>query len=161
MHHSAIPTEKRCAMKNCSLVAGREVSAPLSILIGIALFAAADICRAQSATEPASNSVIPGLFIDTTTQPAVEPETAETGWKVPPQENRSPEKEPQPDQANTSQGWSPPAQGSESGYGSCKYATPEQEDFFCKMVRILYGPDTPRGPNRDVDENISAGGAGG
>lgn len=148
-------------MKSRSLVTSREISAPLFILIGIALFAAADICRAQTASEPSSDSLIPGLFIDTTTRAPVEQENTETGWKVPPQENRSPEKEPQPDQASTSQGWSPPAQGSESGYGSCKYATPEQEDFFCKMVRILYGPDTPRGPNRDVDENISAGGAGG
>ncbi len=148
-------------MKSRSFVTSREASAPLLILIGIALFAATNICRAQTASEPASNSLIPGLFIDTTGQPAIEQENTESGWKVPPQENRSLEKEPQPDQASTSQGWSPPAQGSESGYGSCKYATPEQEDFFCKMVRILYGPDTPRGPNRDVDENISAGGAGG
>jgi hypothetical protein len=45
--------------------------------------------------------------------------------------------------------------------GSCAYSTPEDETFLCKMIRIFYGPDTPRGPNRDVEENISAGGAGG
>lgn len=43
---------------------------------------------------------------------------------------------------------------------SCRYATSEQESFFCKMRRIFYGRDTS-GPNRDVDQNISAGGAGG
>jgi hypothetical protein len=49
----------------------------------------------------------------------------------------------------------------EGDSGSCAYSTPEDETFLCKMIRIFYGPDTPRGPNRDVDENISAGGAGG
>jgi hypothetical protein len=45
--------------------------------------------------------------------------------------------------------------------GSCGYTTPDQESFLCKMIRIFYGPDTPPGPNRDMDNNISAGGAGG
>ena len=45
--------------------------------------------------------------------------------------------------------------------GSCSYSTPQDETFLCKMIRIFYGPDTPRGPNRDVEENVSAGGAGG
>jgi hypothetical protein len=49
----------------------------------------------------------------------------------------------------------------EGDSGSCAYSTPEDETFLCKMIRIFYGPDTPRGPNRDVEENISAGGAGG
>lgn len=148
-------------MINHSFVASRGALAWLFIPIGIALFAATGICRAQTASEPSSDSLIPGLFIDTAVRPPAEQEKTDTGWKVPSGENRSSEKQLQSDQAGTSQGWSPPAQGSESGYGSCKYASPEQEDFFCKMVRILYGPDTPRGPNRDVDENISAGGAGG
>lgn len=148
-------------MKRHSLGAGREVPAPIFILIGIASLAAANICQAQTASEPSSNSLIPDLFIDAAGPSPVKQENTETGWRVPPPETHSPEKQPQSEQASTSQGWSPPAQGSESGYGSCKYATPEQEDLFCKMVRILYGPDTPRGPNRDVDDNISAGGAGG
>lgn len=62
-----------------------------------------------------------------------------------------------PDQTGSSSGWSSAGQGS----GSCKYSTPDQESFLCKVIRILYGPDTPRGPNHDVDNNISAGGAGG
>jgi hypothetical protein len=49
----------------------------------------------------------------------------------------------------------------EGDSGSCAYSTPEDETFLCKMIRIFYGPDTPRGPSRDVEENISAGGAGG
>lgn len=62
-----------------------------------------------------------------------------------------------PSQTDPSSGWSSGGQTS----GSCKHATPEQESFLCKVVRILYRAETPRGPNRDMDENVSAGGAGG
>ncbi len=62
-----------------------------------------------------------------------------------------------PSQADSSSGWSSAGQTS----GSCQHATPEQESFLCKVVRILYRAETPRGPNRDMDENVSAGGAGG
>lgn len=64
---------------------------------------------------------------------------------------------------------SPPAQATgflpsatpEGDSRSCAFTTPEQESLLCKAIRIFYGRDTPRGPNRDVEENISAGGAGG
>lgn len=62
-----------------------------------------------------------------------------------------------PTQPGSPPGWSSAGQGS----GSCRHATPDQESFLCKAIRIFYGPDTPPGPNRDVDDNISAGGAGG
>lgn len=39
--------------------------------------------------------------------------------------------------------------------------TPEPESLFRKIIRIFFGPDSPPGPNQDVDTNISAGGAGG
>ena len=58
---------------------------------------------------------------------------------------------------DSSSGWSAGQQTS----GSCQHATPEQESFLCKVVRILYRAESPRGPNRDVDENVSVGGAGG
>lgn len=41
------------------------------------------------------------------------------------------------------------------------HAPPQQESFLRKIVRILFGRDSSSGPNRDVDTNISAGGAGG
>ena len=44
---------------------------------------------------------------------------------------------------------------------SCEEVAPVREGFLKKLLRILSGPDTPRGPNTDVDTNISAGGAGG
>ena len=50
---------------------------------------------------------------------------------------------------DSSSGWSAGQQTS----GSCQHATPEQESFLCKVVRILYRAESPRGPNRDMDEN--------
>ena len=44
---------------------------------------------------------------------------------------------------------------------SCEEVAPVKEGFLKKLLRILYGRDTPSGPNPDVDTNISAGGAGG
>lgn len=140
------------------------IPAMVSIGTAIAFFAATSICHAETGAKSSPMSPVPGLFIDTPERPSAKPEDSATGWQTPPPDKHPAGKQPQPeqsDQAEAPQGWASPAQGSESGYGSCKYATPEDEDFFCKMVRILYGPDTPRGPNRDVDDNISAGGAGG
>lgn len=37
----------------------------------------------------------------------------------------------------------------------------EQKSLFHKIIKIFFGRDSPPGPNRDVDTNISAGGAGG
>lgn len=45
--------------------------------------------------------------------------------------------------------------------GLSESPTPEQESFLHKIIRIFFGPDSPPGPNRDVDTNISAGGAAG
>lgn len=55
----------------------------------------------------------------------------------------------------TAAGWS--SQGSENS--GCASSTGE-EDFLCKLARLFWGPDT-RGPNQDMDSNITAGGAGG
>jgi hypothetical protein len=96
-------------------------------------------------------------------------EQSPSGWKDPatgqaaaPEDNTAAAAQAAPAQAapshaDSSSGWSSPGQTS----GSCQHATPEQESFLCKVVRILYRAETPRGPNRDMDENISAGGAGG
>ncbi|SCX37849.1 hypothetical protein [Nitrosospira sp. Nsp1] len=61
-------------------------------------------------------------------------------------------------QTDSPSGWSSTGQQTSD---SCQHATPEQESFLCKVVRILYRAESPRGPNRDMDENISVGGAGG
>jgi hypothetical protein len=92
-----------------------------------------------------------------------------SGWKDPvtgqaaaPEDNTAAAAQAAPapaaaSQTDSSSGWSSAGQTS----GSCQHATPEQESFLCKVVRILYRAETPRGPNRDMDENVSAGGAGG
>ena len=49
----------------------------------------------------------------------------------------------------------------DQGLVSCEEVAPMKEGFLKRLLRILSGPDTPRGPNTDVDTNISAGGAGG
>jgi hypothetical protein len=59
--------------------------------------------------------------------------------------------------ASSSSGWSSPRDGS----GTCKHSSAEEEDFVCKLVRIFWGTDRPYGPNRDMDDNVAAGGAGG
>jgi hypothetical protein len=41
------------------------------------------------------------------------------------------------------------------------WTTPPKESLFKKILRVLQGPNTPPGPNTDVDTNISAGGAAG
>lgn len=145
-----------------------------ALFIGIIIFTASSISHAQSDSVKRENNWVSDIFVNTTQQSQPAPEKDVLGWELPPGTNEEKGNKAekgesdkasvapqQADQANTAEGWEAPAQGSESGYGSCKYATPEQEDFLCKMVRILYGPDTPRGPNRDMDDNISAGGAGG
>jgi len=59
-----------------------------------------------------------------------------------------------PDQASTT---------SETGkeQAATSWAAPPKESLFKKILRVLYGPNTPSGPNTDVDTNISAGGAAG
>ena len=146
----------------------------VALFAGIIIFGVANISHAQSDPVKRENNWVSDIFVNTTqqSQPALEKDAL--GWELPPGTNEEKGNKAekgesdkasvapqQTDQADTAEGWEAPAQGSESGHGSCKYATPEQEDFLCKMVRILYGPDTPRGPNRDMDENISAGGSGG
>lgn len=147
-----------------------------ALFAGIMISGAAGMSHAQSDLPDRANRWVQDIFVDTN-QRNQSLEKDALGWELPPgtheeKGNRTEKGEsdkaavPQQtdqatDRANAPGGWEAPAQGSESGSGSCKYASPEQEDFLCKMVRILYGPDTPRGPNREMDENISVGGAGG
>lgn len=149
-----------------------------ALFASVVMSGAAAMSHAQSGVSDRANRWVQDIFVDTN-QRNQSLEKDALGWELPPgtneeKGNRTEKGESdkpsvdkasvapqQTDQANAAEGWEAPAQGSESGSGSCKYASPEQEDFLCKMVRILYGPDTPRGPNREMDENISAGGAGG
>ena len=89
-----------------------------------------------------------------------------SGWgDTPPSQRDSPPRNssPAPAQGPSNQAGSPSSGTASTGQrsGSCKYSTPEQESFLCALIRIFYGADSPRGPNRDVDENIGTGGAAG
>lgn len=145
----------------------------VALFAGVVMSSAAGMSHAQSGLSDRANRWVQDIFVNTDQRNQSLEKDAQ-GWELPPgtkeeKGNRTEKEESdkasaapqQTDQANAAEGWETPAQGSESGSGSCKYASPEQEDFLCKMVRILYGSDTRRGPNRDMDENISAGGAGG
>lgn len=44
---------------------------------------------------------------------------------------------------------------------ACEQSAPEQKSLLRRIMKVLYGPDRPPGPDPDVDTNISAGGAGG
>ena len=81
---------------------------------------------------------------------------AKTPERMPPAKSASSAGQEVSADSSSSSGWLPPSQG----YGSCRHSAPDQEDFLCTLGRILFG-STPSGPNRDMDENISAGGAGG
>lgn len=56
---------------------------------------------------------------------------------------------------------SDPPRPTQRQWGEDPSLPPEEEGFLDKLIRIFYGPDRPRGPDPDVDTNISAGGAGG
>jgi hypothetical protein len=83
-------------------------------------------------------------------------EEAKAPERMPPAKSASSAGQEVSADSSSSSGWLPPSRG----YGSCRHSAPDQEDFLCTLGRILFG-STPSGPNRDMDENISAGGAGG
>ena len=58
---------------------------------------------------------------------------------------------------------SPPVHASisQKSSGVCQPHTGEEESLWRRVIRWFCGPGSPHGPDRDVDTNISAGGAGG
>lgn len=132
--------------------------ARFAALAGIVIFGLVSVSHAQTdKAAPSGPMSVQGTLI--VAQLSQRWGDAATGQKDLPPESASAASTPgTPNQANSSSSRSPVEQA--SGSGSCRYATPEQESFFCKMRRIFYGRDS-WGPNQDMDSNISAGGAGG
>jgi hypothetical protein len=127
------------------------------IIAGILIFGTVGLSHAQTDIAAQGGAHLLAQAGSGAEQPA-------SGWKDPvtgraaaPEDNTAAPAQAAPSQTVPSSGWSSGGQTS----GSCQHATPEQESFLCKVVRILYRAETPRGPNRDMDENVSAGGAGG
>jgi hypothetical protein len=138
------------------------------IIAGILIFGTVGLSHAQTAQTAQTDIGAAQGGIHFLAQAGSDAGQSDTGWKDPATgQAAAPENNPAatahavpapaaPSQTDSSSGWSSPGQT-----GSCQHATPEQESFLCKVVRILYRAESPRGPNRDMDENISAGGAGG
>lgn len=136
-----------------------NATAWFATLAGIIIFGLMSVSHAQTGAtaQPGDRMSVQGSPI--VAQLSQRWGDAATGQKDLPPESAGAASAPgTPDQSNSSSSWSSVEQA--PGSGSCRYATPEQESFFCKMRRIFYGRDSS-GPNRDVDSNISAGGAGG
>ena len=121
------------------------------ILAGALIFGTVGLSQAQTGATAHGGAYLIAQAGSSDGQPA-------SGWKDPVTGQEAAPAQAGAGQADPSEGWSSAGQTS----SSCRHANPEQESFLCKVVRILYRAETPRrGPNRDMDENISAGGAGG
>jgi hypothetical protein len=132
------------------------------IVAGTLIFGAAGLSHAHTGMAAQDGAYLLAQAGSGAEQPASGWKDPVTGQAAAPEDNTAAAAQAAPVQAapaqtDSSSGWSSAGQTS----GSCQHATPEQESFLCKVVRILYRAETPRGPNRDMDENISAGGAGG
>jgi hypothetical protein len=140
-------------------------------MLGAIIFMMAGTSFAQTVKTEQRNEPAPWLFEKSPKQPekiptppekATEPaparnEKAQTGKRPASDKNAPSQKQNLASESSPSSGWQPPR----DSYGSCAHWAPDQEDFLCMIGRILFGSGKPLGPNRDVDENISAGGAGG
>jgi hypothetical protein len=121
------------------------------IFAGILIFGIVGVSHAQTSITAQGGVQLLAQASSSEGQPA-------SGWKDPVTGQEAAPAQAGAGQTDPSEGWSSAGQTS----SSCRHANPEQESFLCKVVRILYRAESPRrGPNRDMDENISAGGAGG
>lgn len=141
------------------------------VMFGTFIFMTVGASSAQTVIAEQQNEPAPWLFKKSAQQPEKTPppseksaepaparnEKAQSGEQPVPDKNIPVEKQDVASESSPSSGWSPPS----NNYGWCRHWSPDQEDFLCMVGRILFGSDKPLGPNRDVDENISAGGAGG
>jgi hypothetical protein len=147
-------------------------SRALVVFTGVMIIAIASNANAQTGTgaQSAAQSGAAAPASPPQASSAAAGEKAKSSWNEPAQDRGSwlsrifgsstPASNPTP-ASNASgktdtAGWS--SQGSENS--GCISSTGE-EDFLCKLARLFWGPDTPRGPNQDMDSNITAGGAGG
>src|SRR5690242_17155214 len=133
-------------MNDIATLKNRAISA---LLAGVIAGAAAGIAHAETGSAPSG----PG---EKQTQEGWSKEEGKSGGWL----SRifgSSDPAPAADKAGSTPGWSSPR----DSYGSCKHSSDGEEDLMCKLVRIFWGPDRPNGPNRDMDDNIASGGAGG
>ena len=143
-------------MKQVSLL---RSSAAVAAFASIMIIAVANAAHAQTGAATTTQSGAAAQTASTAGQPPAgwnETTTAQRSWlsRI---FGSSASASAASDQASASPGWS--SSGREDV--GCRQSDSGQEDFLCKLARIFWGPDTPRGPNRDMDDNVAAGGAGG
>jgi len=125
------------------------------VILGIITFMTSGVTSAQIIMAEQQSDSAPWL-LDKTAKPLAGGKAETKTPEPPPAKSASSAGQEVSADSSSSSGWLPPSRG----YGSCRHSAPDQEDFLCTLGRILFG-STPSGPNRDMDENISAGGAGG
>ncbi|MEO6824139.1 MAG: hypothetical protein ABI167_05325 [Nitrosospira sp.] len=127
-------------------------------LVIVMAFGMADSSHAQTGSVEQHGAPVSRQDGSLAGQPSSGPENARTDQRSSP--SKSDESAPRQDVPAQSEAASSRACAEEKST-SCAQPAPEQESFLHKLIRILYGPNTPPGPNPDVDTNISAGGAAG
>ncbi|MEO7560853.1 MAG: hypothetical protein ABIT23_11415 [Nitrosospira sp.] len=128
------------------------------VLAGIVMYTVASVSHAQTGATGRDITPVPGQGGSAAGQssPGQQGATPSPGGSLPKNSNAA-SGQGTSDQTDASP--VPSSAKQESGPGG--HSTPEQESFLRKIIRIFSGPDSSSGPNRDVDTNISAGGAAG
>jgi hypothetical protein len=126
-------------------------------LVGIMIFTMAGVSHAQTGTAGHDGASIPGQGVSAARQSSSEQKDAASDQENLPQKNDG----AAPGQGAPQSGSPSTSLPSTQEPGLGEPPAPEPESLFRKIIRIFFGPDSPPGPNRDVDTNISAGGAGG
>ncbi|KIO50411.1 hypothetical protein [Nitrosospira sp. NpAV] len=143
-------------MKQNSIL--RSPAMQSAALAGIMILTMAGVPHAQTGAAGHDGASIPGQGVSTATQPSSRQKDAASDQESSPQKKGSAAPEQHtPDQSGSPASSLPSNQ--EPGWGESP--APEPESLFRKIIRIFFGPDSPPGPNPDVDTNISAGGAAG
>lgn len=128
------------------------------VLAGIMMYAVASVSHAQTGATGHDIAPIPGQGgpVAGQSSPGQQGAIPNPGGSLPKNGNAV-SGQGSSDQTNDSS--APSSAKQESGPDG--HSTPEQESFLRKIIRIFSGPESSSGPNRDVDTNISAGGAAG
>jgi hypothetical protein len=144
-------------MHHTSILRNLTIAWSAGLVVGMA-FGMADSSHAQAGAVEQRSAPVSRQDGSLAGQPSSGPENTRTDQRS--SQSKSDESAPGQDTSAQSEAASSKACAEEKST-SCEQPLPEQEGFLHKLIRILYGPDTPPGPNPDVDTNISAGGAAG
>lgn len=149
--------DREIIMKHNSILKNSAIRSVV-LLAGIVMYTVANVSHAQTGATGHDIAPVPGQDGSVTGQPSPRQQgTTPSAGGSPPKNGNAASGQGTSDQTDASP--VPPSAKQESGPGG--HSTPKQESFLRKIIRIFSGPDSSSGPNRDVDTNISAGGAAG